>query len=54
MLHHNIWLLCTFLQPQSLRFLKISTAQICDGERVNQLNYIHVLLLMLTRQVWPF
>ena len=29
-------------------------AEISDGERVNELNYIHVLLLMLTRHVWPF
>ena len=29
MLHHNIWLLCTFLQPQSFTIFLISTAQIC-------------------------
>ena len=29
-------------------------AEKSDGERVNELNYIHVLLLMLTRHVWPF
>ena len=29
MLHHNIWLLCTFLQPQSFMIFLISTAQIC-------------------------
>ena len=29
-------------------------AEKSDGERVNELNYIHVLLLMLTIQVWPF
>ena len=29
-------------------------AEKSDSERVNELNYIHVLLLMLTRHVWPF
>ena len=54
MLHHNIWLLCTFLQPQSFAIFLLKFAEKSDGERVNELNYIHVLLLMLTRHVWPF
>ena len=34
MLHHDIWLLWTFLQPRILMIFLISTAEKSDGERV--------------------
>ena len=46
-----------FCSLKVLRFFKsvlLKFAEKSDGERVNELNYIHVLLLMLTIHVWPF
>ena len=34
MLHHDIWLLWTFLMPRILTIFLISTAEKSDGEKV--------------------
>ena len=57
MLHHNNGSYVLFCSLKVLRFflsVLLKFAEKSDGERVNELNYIHVLLLMLTRHVWPY
>ena len=48
MLHHDIWLLWTFLQPRILTIFLFKFAEKSDGERVN-LSYFTLLWVGLAR-----
>ena len=43
-----------FFAASFFKSVLLKFAEKSDGERVNELNYIHVLLLMLTIHIWPF